>query len=477
LTVERVSKSYGRVRALVDVSCQFLPGEVHAVLGENGAGKSTLMGVLAGFVVPDQGRVLFDSGELPLGKPHAIRRIGVGMVHQHFMLVPEFTVAENFALGTLDELPKKIDLSSVGRRISEVAKELGWEVDPSARTGSLPVGSQQRLEILKALAGNASILILDEPTAVLSPREVEDLFRVIRRLRDDGKCVILIAHKLSEVLAVADRVTVLRRGSVVATAEIAATNVQELATWMVGEVPSAVAKGAELGQIVLEADGVEVLGARGERAVRSVSFTVRQGEIVGIGGVDGNGQNELAEALVRLRPLVNGEIRTIAAKVGYVPQDRQREGLALEMSVVENVLIGDDSIAWAGPFLRSGAIHNHTKNIVEQYDVRVGILSDAVGTMSGGNQQKLLLGRVLTSLGAATSDATEPVLLVVNNPTRGLDLKATSFVQGRILEAARNGVAVVLFSTDLDEIALLSDRTYFMSRGELREGGAEALVG
>jgi ABC-type uncharacterized transport system ATPase subunit len=237
LTVERVSKTFGEVRALVDVSCSFLPGEVHAVLGENGAGKSTLMGVLAGFVVPEQGHVRLNDAPVPLGQPHAVRRLGIGMVHQHFMLVPEFSVAENFALGTLDSARGLLDLDHVQQQMLEISNELGWEIDPEARTGSLPVGAQQRLEIIKALAGDARVLILDEPTAVLSPGEVEDLFRVVRRLRDEGCCVILIAHKLSEVLAVADRVTVLRRGSVVASAAVGETNAAQLAEWLVGDVP------------------------------------------------------------------------------------------------------------------------------------------------------------------------------------------------------------------------------------------------
>jgi simple sugar transport system ATP-binding protein len=401
------------------------------------------------------------------------------MVHQHFMLVPEFLVVENFALGTLEETSGVLDIGSVRLNLESIAKELGWEIDPFARTGALPVGAQQRLEIMKALAGDARVLILDEPTAVLSANEVEDLFRVMRRLRDEARCVILIAHKLSEVLSVADRVTVLRRGSVVATAETADTSAAQLAEWMVGEVPEVAGGGGELGSVILDVRDLQVRGDRGEGAVRGVSFSVRAGEVLGIGGVDGNGQDELAEALVGLRAWVSGSVACHAAQIGYVPPDRQREGLALDMSVYENVLIGDNTL-WNGPFLRAGLLRIKTEKVVAEFDVRVGGLGDPVRALSGGNQQKLLIGRVLSEGPGNNPSPPEGkggFLLVVSNPTRGLDVRASAFVRSRILEAARSGAAVVLFSTDLDEIAELATRTVFMNRGQLREGGAEAIVG
>ncbi len=476
LRIERVSKRFGEVRALVDVSCEFASGEVHALLGENGAGKSTLMGVLAGFVVPDSGRATIGPEALPFGRPHEVRSLGVGMVHQHFMLVPEFTVAENFALGTLKGLGGRLDLREVDARLNTVCAELGWEIDPSARTGSLPVGVQQRLEIVKALAGETRVLILDEPTAVLSPSEVEDLFRVVQRLRDEGVCVVLIAHKLSEVLSVADRVTVLRRGAVVASSAVADVDSRILAEWMVGEVPAAVSSaGHSLCDVVCTASDVWVLGDRGEDSVRGVAFEVRQGEVFGIGGVDGNGQDEIAEALVGLRPIARGRVDLAPGTlVGYVPPDRRHEGLALEMSVLENVLVGDDSSLWAGPFLRLAELRSKTDRIVREFDVRVGSVRDPARSMSGGNQQKLLMGRVLSLV---AGNASSRALLVVSNPTRGLDVRATAYVQSRLVEAARSGAAVVLFSTDLDELAAVATRTAFMNRGRIVSGGSEEMVG
>jgi len=472
LRVEDVSKRFGDVLALDRVSIEFFSGEVHAVLGENGAGKSTLMSVLAGFVVPDSGAVAYDgAGQYPFGHPHRVRELGIEMVHQHFMLVQEFTVAENFALGTLDSLRGVLSEAEVESRLQAVAQDLGWETDASARTGSLPVGVQQRLEIMKALAGDARVLILDEPTAVLSPGEVADLFRVLRRLSDGGKCVILVAHKLSEVMAVSDRVTVLRGGRFVATALTSAVNEATLAEWMVGEVPpSRSPLTATHAAPLLSVVGLRVRGARGEEAVRGATFHIARGEVLGIGGVDGNGQNELAEALVGLRPFSGGELVWSVGehRTGYVPQDRQRQGLALDMSLLDNVLVQDNREFWSGPFLRKGALRAHAENLVREYEIKVGDLSEPVRGLSGGNQQKLVVSRVL---------AGSPDLLVANNPTRGLDVRATAYVQQRLLEAAQNGAAVVLFTTDLDELAAMSSRALFMSRGELREGGAEAMVG
>jgi simple sugar transport system ATP-binding protein len=395
------------------------------------------------------------------------------MVHQHFMLVPEFSVRENFALGTLESLEGVLDDQAFEARLTAVAQDLGWRIDASARTGALPVGEQQRLEVMKALAGDAKVLILDEPTAVLSPNEVLDLFRVLRRLRDGGTCVILIAHKLSEVMAVADRVTVLRRGELVASAMTAEVNERTLVEWMVGEVPAprSPLPPSETGRLV-SVRGLHVNGPRGEPAVRGVTFEVRRWEVLGIGGVDGNGQIELAEALVGLRKIVSGEIEWSEGshRIGYVPQDRQGQGLALEMSVLDNYLIGslDDNALWSGPFLRRSQIKARTEQLVHEYEIKLGELDDPARSLSGGNQQKLVVSRVLSR---------NPDLLVAHNPTRGLDVRASAYVQERILSAARGGAAVVLISTDLDELAALASRTLFMNRGELHEGGAEAMVG
>ncbi|HXH59887.1 MAG TPA: ABC transporter ATP-binding protein [Fimbriimonadaceae bacterium] len=473
LRVEGVSKSFGPVRAVSSADASFFGGEVHAVLGENGAGKSTLVSAIAGFVLPDSGLVLFQGKRLPLGRPHEIKALGIKMVHQHFMLVPAFSVAENLALGAAESSGVVLESQKIERESKAIADRLGWSLPMQSRTGDLPVGVQQRIEIVRALMGDAQVLILDEPTAVLSPAEVDDLFRVLRQLRDDGKCVVLIAHKLSEVLAIADRVTVLRHGSLVATAERSEVDEDTLASWMVGEMPAPRSPlAASEKEPVAQVRDLWVKGERGEDAVKGVSFDLRPGEVLGIGGVDGNGQNDLAEAVVGLRKPSQGSVQFSDAKckVGYIPQDRQGDGLALSMSVRDNLLIEGQrrGVLWLGPFLRPSAVADYTKEVVEGYDVKIGDVDDEVGTLSGGNQQKIVVGRVLDG---------SPSLIVACNPTRGLDFKATAYVQSQILRAAKDGAAVLLFSADLDELAALSTRTLFMSRGALAEGGATALAG
>ena len=472
LTVDGVSKRYGTVQALHKVSASFLPGEIHAVLGENGAGKSTLMGVLAGFVTPDSGTVTLDGKPVPLGAPYETKRRGIAMVHQHFTLVGAFTVAENLALATVDRLNKPHSPLQDATASLEMAARLGWSLDPQATTADLPVGAQQRIEVLKALSAEAEILIFDEPTAVLTPDEVLDLFRVLRTLRDAGKTIILIAHKLSEVLAIADRVTVLRRGAFVATAEIGQVDEAQLAEWMVGPETSIAPgrKSPDQKPVGLTVNDLHVRGDRGEPAVRGVSFEVGSGEILGIGGVDGNGQVELAEALAGVRKPLSGRIGAGPA-VAYIPQDRQSDGLALSLSVLDNLLIEGHRHPelTRGPLLRGKQINIWAKGLIERFDIKAGWLGDPVSGLSGGNQQKVVVARNL--------DRT-PDLLVAVNPTRGLDIKATRYVHDQILLAANNGAVVVLLSTDLDELAELADRMYFISRGELRQAeGAPSLVG
>mgnify|MGYP000951425865 CR=1 FL=1 len=465
LEVRSLSKRYGPVQALDRVSASFLPGEVHAVLGENGAGKSTLMQVVAGFLLPDEGTVTLEGKSLPLGHPIASRAAGVEMVHQHFMLVPAFTVEENLALARLGSLAGTLDTARLAQPALDFARELGWSLDPKTRTGGLPVGIQQRVEILKALSGDAPVLIFDEPTAVLTPDEVDDLFRVLRRLRDRGKTILLIAHKLAEVMAVADRVTVLRRGHFVATAPIGEVNERRLATWMVGDLPTAIQPlDVPLGPVLLEARDLVVLGDRREEAVGGIGLEVRGGELLGIGGVDGNGQVELAEALVGIRPLRSGQIERrsrdpkTAATVGYIPQDRQADGLALTLSIFDNLMIAgtDRPGLRRGPLLRIGAARQWADRVVERFQIKIGGLSDPVSGLSGGNQQKVVVGRTLDAI---------PDVIVAMNPTRGLDIRATDFVHQTLLDAARAGAAIVLISTDLDELAALASRTVFMSRG------------
>lgn len=470
LSVSSISKRYGPVLALDQVTASFAKGEIHAVLGENGAGKSTLMSVLAGFVVPDSGSVALQGEAAPVGRPHEAKNRGIAMVHQHFTLVPAFTVEENLSLARLD----KPGLT-VPRAPLALAAELGWEIDPGAITRTLPVGAQQRIEILKALSGDAEYLIFDEPTAVLSPDEVLDLFRVLRRLRDAGKAIILIAHKLSEVMAIADRVTVLRRGKFVATAQISDVDASKLATWMVGEIPVTSRPGMsqlDAGK-TLKVQKVQVKGDRGEAAVRGVSFEVAAREILGIGGVDGNGQVELAEALAGVRAVSEGSFWWSEAprRVAYIPQDRQTDGLALSLSIRDNLLVGglERRDLRAGPFLKSSSIKTWAERLVQRFEIKIGSIRDPASSLSGGNQQKIVVARNL--------DET-PDLLVAVNPSRGLDIRATQYVHDQILVAAQAGAIVILISTDLDELAALSTRTLFISRGELVEAqGAESFAG
>lgn len=470
LNVRDVSKRFGVVRALEGVDVDFESGAIHAVLGENGAGKSTLMNVLGGFVRPDAGEVLLDGEPLPLGDPLGCRKRGVEMVHQHFMLVPAFTVAENLALARLGRLAGTLDLLETVEPSLLLARHLGWSVDSSARTEDLSVGDQQRIEILKALAGDAPVLIFDEPTAVLTPSEVDDLFRVLGDLRASGKTIILIAHKLDEVMRIADRVTVLRKGRKVADAEIGDVDPQTLARWMVGDLPQPPKRQPRPeGGPALTVRDLAVRGDRGQNAVQGVTFEVARGEVLGIGGVDGNGQVELAETLAGVRGWQSGDMTWEGTNrlpvAAYIPQDRQAEGLALGMTVMENLLVGGGPAA-RGPFLRPGAIRAWAKGLVARYDIRTPSLDIPVGSLSGGNQQKVVVARALDRA---------PDLLVAVNPTRGLDIQAADTVHQVILGAAEAGCAVILFSTDLDELAVLATRTLFMSRGRLVERMESAL--
>ena len=467
ICVRNVSKAFGPTLALDDVSLDFQPARIHAVIGENGAGKSTLMHVLGGFVRPDAGAVLLDGVSQPLGDPAAMRHLGIEMVHQHFTLAPALTVAESLALARMNRLAARLDIERLAQPALAIARELGWELDPRARTGTLPVGVRQRVEIVKALAGEEGgrpgrVLVLDEPTAVLSPGEVEDLFRVIRNLRDAGRCIILIAHKLAEVLAVAEQIAVLRHGKLVAETTAASADQETLARWMVGELPPGqVKEPSRREERRLVVKDLEVRGDRGEDAVRGVSFEVFAGEIFGIGGVDGNGQVELAEALAGIRSF-RGHLSVDAEEVAYIPPDRQLDGLALEMSVAENLLVRADlmpGLTW-GPFLRSGTASRAVQELVREYDVRASSAGQPAGSLSGGNQQKIVVSRVLSR---------NPRMLVAVNPTRGLDFSATAFVHEKLLGAAASGSAVVLFSTDLDELAALCPRRVFMSGGRFAE--------
>ena len=460
--VESISKRFGAVQALDSVCLDFDAGEVHGILGANGAGKSTLMGVLAGFVLPDTGQVLLNGQPVKLGDPLAMKRDGMRMVHQHFMLVPNFTVRENLAMGEFERLRGALDLEAATASAIDLAAKLGWNLPLDAITGELPVGVQQRIEVVRALAGNAQVLILDEPTAVLADEEVIELFTVLRRVAEQNTAVILIAHNLDELLSVADRITILRDGRVAESLARPDATREILQRAMEGEHPAvAPLKPARSDEIAVVADSIEAKGDRGEPSVQGVSFTIHRQEVFGIGGVDGNGQVELAEVAMGLRKPTRGSISS-PQKKGYVPQDRQVDGLALSLSVRDNLFLGQRNrkeFAF-GPFLRLKEIRRWAGEMVNTFDIKVAGIDAPANSLSGGNQQKIVVSR-------AVSDS--PDFLVAVNPTRGLDIVATNFVRRQIEQVSSAGAATLLLSTDREDIAELANQSATMVSGRLQE--------
>ena len=453
------------------------PGEIHAIVGENGAGKSTLMKILAGLYAPDEGEIRLEGRPVRLRGPRHAAQLGIGMVHQHFMLIPRFTVAENVVLGSEPGSAGRLDLAAARARVAELARRYRLDVDPDARVADLSVGQQQRVEILKVLYRGARVLILDEPTAVLVPQEVEELFRHLRELRQQGKTVLFISHKLDEVLSIADRITVLRRGRVVGTLDAREATKERLAEMMVGRPvlfhldrpdPAPVDEPAPL----LELDGVTCL--EGGRAVlEDVSLAVRPGEIYAIAGVEGNGQAELVQVITGLRAPARGHVRLFgqeaggwtverrrAAGMAVIPEDRHRQALVLSMSLWENALLGNHRHpAWRrGPFYSPQAIKARVARQVAAYDVRTPSLDVPASSLSGGNQQKLVLARELEG---------DPRLIIAAQPTRGLDVGAIEFVWRQLLAARARGLGVLLISADLEEILALADRVGVLARGRL----------
>lgn len=470
LQVDGISKRYGRVQALDNVSLEFRRGEIHAVLGENGAGKTTLMGVLAGFVTPDRGTVALNGEAVALGKPFLMRQTGIAMVHQHFTLVPAFTVAENLALANATSVYRPLNAAREAAEALELSRRLGWDLQADDRVEGLAVGVQQRIEITKALAGPSDVLILDEPTAVLARGEVEELFAILRKLRDEGRCIILIAHKLSEVLAIATRISVLRKGRFVATANARECDEQMLAQWMVGELPKLTERSPAQTSRGLLVSHLQVSGDRGHNAVSDVSFEVSKGEILGIGGVDGNGQQELAEAIAGVRRHQGGTVSWADGEVmeaAYIPQDRQTDGLALDMSVLENFCLGGyrrRGFRTFG-FLKLRKLRTWAKRLIERFAIKSDSVDQPALSLSGGNQQKIVVARSLDS---------DPKLVVAVNPTRGLDVGAAAYVHDVLSQARASGAATLLFSTDPDELFEVSDRVLFMNAGKLYEGDKAA---
>ncbi|MGH3357272.1 MAG: ABC transporter ATP-binding protein [Nocardioidaceae bacterium] len=476
LEIRGLTKRFGSFTANDRIDLTVEPGEIHCLLGENGAGKSTLMNMLYGLLEPDEGEILLDGEPLVLNSPADAIDAGIGMVHQHFMLVPVFTVAENVMLGHEQTgLPGVLSRRKAASLVRELSQRYSLSVDPAAVVANVSVGVQQRVEILKALIKDAEVLILDEPTAVLTPQETDELFEIMRQLRDNGTSIVFITHKLREVRAIADRITVIRRGEVVATAEPSATE-SELAELMVGRsVSLTVDRSAdvEIGEPVLEVRDLTVIDERGHTAVDDVTLDIRAGEVLGLAGVQGNGQTEFVSVLLGLTQPAAGSIalsgkdiggfgpaQSLRAGIGYVPEDRKHDGFVDSFTVAENLVLDlvNDADFSTGLQLRWDKIHANAEHRIEEFDIRTQGPASRLESLSGGNQQKVVLARELS----------RPLrLLVASQPTRGLDVGSIEFVHRRIMAERENGTAILIVSTELDEIVGLSDRVAVMYDGRI----------
>lgn len=475
LELRNITKTFGSVVANNDVSINVKKGTIHAIVGENGAGKSTIMRIAYGFYKADSGEILINGNLVSIRNPHDAIAFGIGMVHQHFMLVDTMTVAENIILGAETGSAMNLDLEKANADILALSNELRLGVNPKALIEDLSVGQQQRVELLKALYRNAELLILDEPTAVLTPQEVEEFFGILRRMKEQGKTIIIITHKLEEVLAISDEVTVMRDGKSVGNVKTSETSAKDLARMIVGrDVLLRVEKtDANAGQAALEVKDLSVKGKHGA-AINGVTFEVRSGEIVGIAGIEGNGQTELIEALAGLASASAGKVyfegkditnlsprRIKELGIAHIPEDRHKRGLLLNSDLAENAILGVHyraPAANAAGFLDNAAIQKRAKEILENFDVRPPNAELPAKALSGGNQQKLIIGREFQL---------EPKLLLVSQPTRGVDIGAIEFIHKKLIALRDAGCAVLLVSAELEEVTALADRLLIISKGKI----------
>jgi ABC-type uncharacterized transport system ATPase subunit len=478
IELRNITKRFANVLANDQINIKVETGTIHAIVGENGAGKSTAMRIAYGFYTADAGEILIDGQVREIATPHDAIALGVGMVHQHFMLVDTQTVAENIVLGAEPGTAFALDLAQAAAQIHKLSEEFKLAVNPNALIENLSVGQQQRVELLKALYRNARLLILDEPTAVLTPQEVDEFFAILRRMREQGKTIVIITHKLSEVLAISDEVTVMRDGKVVGRVETKDTNAAELARMMVGrEVLLRVEKPeAKVGEPRLKLVDFSISAPDRSTRIDNVSFEVRAGEIVGIAGVEGNGHTELIEALAGLVPpgqlsgAMNFEGRDISQQnararrelgIAHIPEDRHRRGLLLEFSLADNSILGvhyRPPVTYVGPFLDDAAIRRRANEIIQGFDVRPANAELPARALSGGNQQKLIIGREFKL---------QPKLLLVSQPTRGVDIGAIEFIHRQLVALRDAGCAVLLVSAELEEVTSLSDRLLVIHKGRI----------
>ncbi|WNS71674.1 ABC transporter ATP-binding protein [Streptococcus sp. DTU_2020_1001019_1_SI_AUS_MUR_006] len=476
IEMREITKVFGEFVANDKINLELRKGEIHALLGENGAGKSTLMNMLAGLLEPTSGEIVVNGQVVKLDSPSKAASLGIGMVHQHFMLVEAFTVAENIILGS--ELTKNgvLDIAQASREILELSERYGLAVDPSAKVADISVGAQQRVEILKTLYRGADILIFDEPTAVLTPSEIDELMAIMKNLVKEGKSIILITHKLDEIRAVSDRVTVIRRGKSIETVEIAGATNADLAEMMVGRSVSfkTMKQAPQPKEVVLSIKDLVVNENRGVPAVKNLSLDVRAGEIVGIAGIDGNGQSELIQAITGLRKIESGSVelkgqsivglhprQITELSVGHVPEDRHRDGLVLEMLISENIAL---QTYYKEPLSKKGILNytniiDYAKKLMQEFDVRAASEIVPASALSGGNQQKAIIAREIDR---------NPDLLIVSQPTRGLDVGAIEYIHKRLIQERDNGKAVLVVSFELDEILNVSDRIAVIHDGKIQ---------